>query len=205
MASAWKKLFLIFSPTDSSAANGGEIVADRIRTDARNVESLRIVGRNPSTPLRFVRGNIQASISFSTALLIRIPASRFSSGKFSFGECARQSGKASPRRSVSTPRMLRKSDTIGMLPPSRMRTGSRSNAFLSARCAASPYFECGSVRYQGPAVASSHVEFHARRAIFLQMFLRQRDDLVAVLVRDETESELGHRLAPITVLVPCPW
>ena len=40
-----EKIFLIFSPTDSSAANGGEIVADRIRTDARNVESLRIVAR----------------------------------------------------------------------------------------------------------------------------------------------------------------
>jgi hypothetical protein len=49
-----EKIFLIFSPTDSSAANGGEIVADRIRTDARNVESLGIVGRDPSTPLRFV-------------------------------------------------------------------------------------------------------------------------------------------------------
>jgi hypothetical protein len=40
-----EKIFLIFSPTDSSAANSGEIVADRIRTDARNVESLRKVGR----------------------------------------------------------------------------------------------------------------------------------------------------------------
>src|SRR5205814_9021151 len=79
-----EKIFLIFSPTDSSAANGGEIVADRTRTDARNVESLRMVGRDPSTPLRVVRDDIQASISFRTALLIRIPASRFSSGNFSF-------------------------------------------------------------------------------------------------------------------------
>jgi len=45
-----EKIFLIFSPTDSSAANGGAIVAHKIRTDARNVESLRIVGGIPRLP-----------------------------------------------------------------------------------------------------------------------------------------------------------
>ena len=56
----------------------------------------------------------------------------------------------------------------------------------------------------GTRVPSSHVEFHPGRAIFLQMFLHQRDDLVAVLVRDETESELGHRLASNYRLGPLP-
>ena len=34
-----EKIFLIFSPTDSSAASGGEIAAERIRSVATNVES----------------------------------------------------------------------------------------------------------------------------------------------------------------------
>jgi hypothetical protein len=72
------------------------------------------------------------------ALFNRMPASRFSSGKFSLGECARQLGSASPRRSVSTPRTLRKSVVIGMLPPSRIKAGSRSNALRNARWAAWP-------------------------------------------------------------------
>lgn len=62
-----EKIFLIFSPTDSSAANGGEIVANKIRTDVKNVESLRIVGRDPSTPLRFVRATFKWR--FPSALL----------------------------------------------------------------------------------------------------------------------------------------
>jgi hypothetical protein len=41
-----EKIFLILSPTDC-AANGGEIAADRISTDATNVESLKIAGRIP--------------------------------------------------------------------------------------------------------------------------------------------------------------
>src|SRR6266581_6523265 len=46
----------------------------------------------------------------------------------------------------------------------------------------------------GTGMPRGHVEFHPGRAIFLQMFLRQRYDLVAVLVRNKTESELRHRL-----------
>jgi hypothetical protein len=59
-----EKIFLIFSPTDSSAANGGEIVADRIRTDARSVESLRKVGR-------LCRASFEATLKrrFPSALL----------------------------------------------------------------------------------------------------------------------------------------
>ena len=49
-----EKIFLIFSPTDSSAASGGEIAVNRIRTDATNVESLKTARRDPSTPLRSV-------------------------------------------------------------------------------------------------------------------------------------------------------
>ena len=51
---------------------------------------------------------------------------------------------------------------------------------------------------------SRHVEFHARRTTFLQMFLRQGEDLFAVLIRNETESKLGHRLAPDHRLGPLP-
>ena len=39
-----EKIFLIFSPTDSSAANGGEIVADRIRTDVQKRRELKDSG-----------------------------------------------------------------------------------------------------------------------------------------------------------------
>ena len=40
-------------------------------------------------------------------MFIRIPASKFSNGKFSLGECARQFGSASPINKVSTPRISR--------------------------------------------------------------------------------------------------
>src|ERR1051326_5355947 len=79
-----------------------------------------------------------------------MPPSKFSRGTFSFGECARQSGSASPTSKVSMPRMPRNCDTIGMLPPSRMSATSWSKALRNARRAASPRCECGSVRYHAP-------------------------------------------------------
>src|SRR5206468_11065190 len=106
--------------------------------------------RNKSRSKITKREQNYCASSWRIALLRRMPPSKFSSGKFSFGECARQSGNASPISSVSIPRIPRNCDTIGMLPPSRMSAASRSNALRSARCAASPSDECGSVRYHGP-------------------------------------------------------
>src|SRR5947209_5903769 len=39
------------------------------------------------------------------------------------------------------------------------------------------------------------VEFHPSRTVFLQMFLRQSVDLIAILIRNETEGKLCHGLA----------
>src|SRR6266480_3893882 len=47
------------------------------------------------------------------ALFNRIPPSRFSRGKFSLGECARQSARARPMRSVSTPKIPRAAVAVG--------------------------------------------------------------------------------------------
>ena len=51
--------------------------------------------------------NQEDAISCRIALFKRIPPSKFSRGKFSLGECARQSANASPMSSVSMPRIPR--------------------------------------------------------------------------------------------------
>ena len=67
------------------------------------------------------------------------------SGLFTTGFTITSSGSARPRRSDSTPSTRLKVLTIGMLPPSRMRTGSAWNEARRAFCAASPNLELGLV------------------------------------------------------------
>ena len=123
-----------------------------------------------------------------------MPASRFSSGKFSFGECARQSCNARPINSVSTPRIFRKSETIGMLPPSRIRATSLLKAFFNARCAASPKFAVRIGQIPRAMMTARHFQRHAGGQTFLKMFLHQIDNHVGVLVRDQTKRQLRHRV-----------
>jgi hypothetical protein len=138
------KIFFSFVPIDSSA--GARTALKPIDARTKSATAVLIVRR---IKLPAIRSYFASSAR--TALFSRMPASRFSSGKFSLGEWARQSGSANPNRSVSTPRILRNCETIGMLPPSRIVAGSLpSNAAFKARCAASPNCECGSVRYHGP-------------------------------------------------------
>ena len=56
----------------------------------------------------------------------------------------------------------------------------------------------------GTGMPSGHVEFYSGGAIFLQIFLHQGDDFVAILVRNETEREFRHRLASNHRLGPLP-
>jgi hypothetical protein len=53
-----------------------------------------------------LRAQVSLANSCNSARFKRMPASKFPAGKFSFGAWARQSGKASPRSNVSTPRCV---------------------------------------------------------------------------------------------------
>src|SRR5207253_9395358 len=57
-------------------------------------------------------------------------------------------------------------------------------------------------------MTGSYIETYSRWTIFLKMFLRQRSNFVAVLIRNEPESQLGecfatnHRLGASTLVSP---
>src|SRR5450631_4629754 len=61
------------------------------------------------------------AISSSSLLFKRIPAWKFSTAKFSFGEWTLQSGNANPNSNVSIPRISLNDWVMGTLPPSRMK------------------------------------------------------------------------------------
>ena len=132
--------FLIFVPGDSSAASGAAIAPNKIAAMIKSRSIALIAGK-----IKISRRVPEGQLCLAGSRHRDFPAENFRSAN-ARGNPARQS----PIRRVSIPKMLRKSETIGMLPPSRISATSALNALRNARCAASPPGECGSVRYHGP-------------------------------------------------------
>ena len=202
-ASAWRKLSWIFSPNDFFRARRRQ---RREHDNAKAAPDISLGLHGIPQLNRRPTHKGQDAISCRIALFILIPASRFSSGKFSLGECARQSGRASPRSNVSTPRMSRNCETIGMLPPSRMSATSLPNACFSAVCAASPKAGMRIGQIPRAAVAIDDFHRHAGRQMFFQMLVRP----VSKFPRHPdsgTRRKVSFAMAwlAITVFVPFPW
>src|ERR1700719_1648254 len=90
------------------------------------------------------------AICSNSCLFRRIPASKFSIEKFSFGECALQSGNAKPSNRVSMPRTSLNDWVIGILPPSRIKATGFPTVSANAFWAAFPKAESGLTRYVFP-------------------------------------------------------
>ena len=129
------------------------------------------------------------------ALFKRMPASRFSSGKFSLGECARQSGSARPSSSVSTPRMVRNCETIGMLPPSRISAGSLLERLCATRAA--PLARRRNADRSNTRDRCALGDFHrhpGRQMFFADASSPAHKISSPILIRHEPEGQLGHRV-----------
>ena len=144
------------------------------------------------------------AISRSRARFSLMPASKFSTAKVSFGEWARQSGSAKPSSSVSTPRISLKLCTMGMEPPSRIKTAWPREGFRQGSLGRPAESRVGVHSVGFPAMPLPDFECDRGRRLLAQMFRDQSEGIHRILVRHQPEGQFRKGLPGDDSLGPIP-